>query len=311
MPLNEDAFEVSIAKAKDRANKIAEETIEAAIEGYMGALPDACPPPDPGPGPDPDPGPDPAPTPSGFKVFEDINYRGRPNLQREFGMIPLKIHYESAFFDDKRRAGDFDFTLPETHRIVSAARSSPEFSCIDIERWWSHSDDDLDDRAAPAYEHVANIYDDALDAGDKFGFYSTIPIRSLNKISGDKRQDWEATNSRMFGVGEIVDMTFPSLYTLVDDFGRWPDYARANIDEAYRIAPGKPCYPFLWPQMHPNADSAGDPVPAKEFRKQLDLVREECDGVVIWTLSNTKNIDFDNIPPWWNELTEFLKDWSD
>ena len=182
--------------------------------------------------PKPDPDPDPDPPSSDFLVFEDINYRGRPNLQSEFGMISLKIHYESAFFDDRHRAGDGDFKLPTTNRIVDAARSSPKYSCIDIERWWSHSDNDLDGRAASAYEHVAEIYDDALDPGDRFGFYSTIPIRSLNKISGSKRADWQRTNDRLKGLGEIVDMVFPSLYTLVDDTSTWEPYALANIAEA-------------------------------------------------------------------------------
>ena len=245
--LNNQAALAEAHTVHDTAQKTA---LEDAIDAYVGLRGLVEPGDTPVPAPDPTPTPEPA---GDFKVFEDINYRGRPNLQAEFGMVPLKIHYESAFFNDKSRAGAGNFTLPSTNRIVDAARSSPQFSCIDIERWWSFSDNDLDDRAAPAYEHVAEIYDDALDPGDKFGFYSTIPIRSLNKISGLKRGDWERTNDRLKGLGEIVDMTFPSLYALVDDDARWNDYAIANIAEAKRIAPGNPCYPFLWPVYHPNA----------------------------------------------------------
>jgi len=253
-----------------------------------------------------EPDPDPKPTPSGeFTIFEDINYRGRPDLQAEFGMVPLKVHYESAFFDNRRRAGDGDYSLPANSRIVQAARSAPNYSCIDIERWWSFSDNDLDDRAAPAYEHVAEVYDDALDPGDLFGFYSTIPIRSLNKIG---QPDWKETNDRLKGLGDLVDMTFPSLYALVDDDERWPDYARANIAEAKRIAPGKPCYPFLWPVYHPNAKAKkGRPIPPHIWRRQLEICREFADGVVIWTLSKTKTIDFKDIPPWWQETVDFAR----
>ena len=290
-----------ISEAVDRMG--IETAVEAAIDLYDELLRenDA-----PTPFPPAPPPPDVPSTGSSFKVFEDINYRGRPNLQN-LGMLPLKIHYESAFFEDKRRAGDGDFTLPPTGRIVNAARASSRYSCIDIERWWGFSDNDLDDLAAPAYEHVAEIYDDALDKSKKFGFYSTIPIRSLNKIEGVKRMRWMDTNNRLRGLGNIVDMTFPSLYNLVDDDSRWFDFATANILEAKRIAPGKPCYPFLWPEYHPNAKAKkGQAVPAGMFRRQLEHLRERADGVVIWTLSKTKNVDFKNIPAWWGELIDFM-----
>ena len=254
------------------------------------------------------PGPDPDPKPSEFLVFEDINYRGRPNLQREFGMIPLKIHYERAFLPGtKRRAGDPGFPMPKNELIVGAARSSPEYSCIDIESGWGFSDNPTPPENIEIYRRIAEIYDESLDRGKKFGFYGAPPIRSLNKIG---TKEWRDSNDAWSPVVPHLNFTFPSLYVLVPGVDRWVDYAIANIEEAKRVAPDIPCYPFLWFQYHPNVKRhdpslAGQPIDPDFAMRKLEIVRKHADGVVIWTLSKTKNTPFSDIPPWWNAVVDF------
>jgi len=271
--------------------------------------------------------PNPDPKPSGpFTIFEDIRYRNGPNLRSEFGMLPIKLHYEAAFFDDKKRQGAYEngagaYPLPSLSRVASVAARSPQISCVDIERYWNspqnNGDEEIDDRAIDAYEAVLEAYDDALPRGHKFGLYSTMPIRSYWPIINGNSWThddalWKRSNAKLKPLGELVDMTFPSIYTFytdsAEDQRRWVKYAAAQITEAKRIAPGKPCYPFLWPTFHSGSDEhKGKPIPRHYFRLQLETCRKHADGVVIWTLAKTKNIDFRDIPDWWNAAEDFAR----
>ena len=273
----------------------------------------------PPPGPDPNPEPDPKPS---FKIFENIRYRNGPDL-RSIGMEPLKIHYEAAFFSDRQPQGAYqdlrsgqDYPLPDLSRVAAVARSSPAVSCVDIERYWNNwqknGDEEIDPRAIDTYETICTAYDDALPRGHQYGLYSTLPLRSYWPVINNSMGRWRDTNTDMMAVGDLVDMTFPSIYTFYTDSdqdqNRWIIYAIEQIKEAKRIAPGKPCYPFLWPTFHSGNDAfKGKPVPPAYFRKQLDTCRKYADGVVIWTLSRNKNIDFRDIPPWWVELKDFAQ----
>ena len=263
------------------------------------------------------------PVSTGFKVFEDINYRNHPNLQA-MGMEPLKIHYESAFFKDRRPQGAHEnlnvsipYPLPDLSKVAEVARNSPQTSCVDIERYWNsfrmNGDEEINNRAIVAYETIMRAYMDNLPKGHVAGLYSTLPIRSYWPVINGTTDLWKKTNDKFAGVAEMVDILFPSIYTFytdsAQDQSRYLQYGMAQISEAKRLAPDKPCIPFLWPQFHSGDDQfKGRPVPAKYFRRQLDMCREHADGVVIWTLSSTKNTPFTNIPDWWGALTDFLDD---
>lgn len=252
---------------------------------------------------DSEPSPDPDPVPStDFRVFHDINYKNRPDLEATYGMEEIKLWYESAFFSDKARPGDGNLTLPANDKVVSAARNAPDVSVIDIERWWTGNGAPLVDQAITNYEWVAELYKEQLPAGHKFGFYSTIPIRNYWAVVNNSDTAWKNANSKLEGLGAIVDFTFPSIYTFYDGRDGWVKYATAQIQEAQRVAPGKPCYPFLWPEYHPGKG----PIEKDYFRLQLDLCRELADGVIIWTLSSTKNTDWSDIPDWWEAVEEFM-----
>ena len=261
--------------------------------------------------PAPDPDPQPTPIPSGeFRLFEDIRYKNTPNFAA-MGIEPVKLWYEAAFFTDKARPGDGNFNLPANSKVRAAASAAPAVSCVDIERWWGGNGAAVPQAGLDAYKHVAEVYRAALSSGKKWGFYSTIPIRNYWAVirgAGDL-EDWKLNNDKLKGLGELVDYTFPSCYTFYEDRAANAKYVAAQINEAKRIAPGKPCYAFLWPEYHvSNKDRKGDPIEKSYFREILDVCREHADGAVIWNLSNKKSVDFDEVPDWWEAVEEFLAD---
>ncbi len=285
------------------------DSFEARIETPVDPIPD----------PAPDPLPNPTPNPkTGFRVFEDINYRGRPNLSA-LGMDPIQIRYEKTFFDDEARPGDNNFFLPNLGRVRAAARSSASITVVDIERWWGENGAATPVEGIENYGRIAQIYQANLPDGSKFGFYSGLPIRNYwapirgAAVGGEGgERQWRSANSDLIGIANLVDITFPSIYTFYDEDGApgrtrldWIKYALAQTSEAKRIAPHAPCYAFLWPEMHPGTG----PIDPAFWRLQLDTMRNDpnCDGVVIWTLSSTKMIDFSRIPPWWGATVKFLE----
>ena len=52
----------------------------------------------------------------------------------------------------------------------------------------------------------------------------------------------------------------------------------------------------------------GDPIDPDYWRVQLDFLREHADGVIIWTIDDTKAIDFTEIPAWWDETVRFIEE---
>jgi len=264
--------------------------------------------PDPDPEPEPDPEPDPKPT--DFKTFHIIDHRGQPDL-RQFGLEPLKIWYEGAFFDNKDRDADVNVS-----KVRSAARGAPLISCPDIERWADKNTWQVSKTNIERYVDFCIGYGANLPSPDhKFGLYSILPVRNYFDAVGDKGPSgfakWQRWNDEVKPIALHVDMLFPSLYTFSSVFEGsasrghdWERYASANIAEARRIAPGKPVYPFLWPWYHPSANT---PIEPSFWRTQLELCREQADGFVIWDdLTKTKT-DWGSLPPWWDETVDFMR----
>src|SRR5262249_9334700 len=119
------------------------------------------------------------------------------------------------------------------------------------------------------------------------GYYSLVPIRdywrSLQPADARERREWAAENDRVRPLAQKVDAVYPSLYSFYDDIAGWEKSALATLSGARRPAPGKPVYPFLWPQFHEsNKKLAGQYVSAAMWRQQLEFVRQHADGAVLW-----------------------------
>jgi hypothetical protein len=96
-----------------------------------------------------------------------------------------------------------------------------------------------------------------------------------------KFQAWQAANDMLKPIGDVVDFVCPSLYTFYDDPAAWAIYARANIEEAAQY--GKPVIPFLrWTYHDSNPTIGSQPLPAADWKAEIDLVRASADGVIVW-----------------------------
>jgi hypothetical protein len=251
-----------------------------------------------------------------FRVFEIMGYRNPPDLAGSYCVESLKIWYGHEFWPDgvphKR---DFDLGLPERDLVERAARRSPEFggiTVLDIEHW-PLEDETMAQAAVDNYITVLDWFRKKAPSDQQVGYYSMVPIRDYWRTQ--KGQDhrkykrWQAENDRLVPMAGAVDILFPSIYTFYEDQEGWLTYAKAQIDESRRLAPDKPVYAFLWPEYHPSNDERrGEPIESGYWRVQLEFLREHADGVIIWTIDDTKAVDFQDIPPWWDETVRFIEE---
>lgn len=292
--------DIEHALAMEAAMKEVEKVFEGAFRAYGMALDLGGNEPDPV---EPDPV-DPPPS-SSFKVFDLLRYKNRPS-SAAMGMHPIKIWYESAFYPGGVHEG-----LPNKADVQALARQAPADSILDIEHWLPSSNWKLTTDSAAKYAQVMKWYKEALGAGKKAGYYGVIPGRNywdaLRGPGDDRYHAWQQNNDLGLPIMEHCDYTFPSVYTFYEDRPGWAKYAMANVAEARRVSGGKPVYAVLWPEYHvSNAKLRGQPIEPDYFRFQLDTLRPICDGVVIWTISRVKTIEFSNIPGWYQETQDFL-----
>lgn len=267
-----------------------------------------------------DPDPDTKPKPSGtFKLYHQMRYKNQPDL-RKFGPEPLPIIYQKAFFDgdspDKKSTDPAKrYKRASESKTKALAKKASGLTVIDIEAWWTGNGAAMDPRAIDNFVEVLEWWKEA--GGPPVGYYSTIPIRNWKApIEGGSRfATWQKANDMLRPVGRLVDATFPSCYTFYEDEDPydgegWEKYNKFQISEAKRIAPDADCFVYLWPEYHnSNDEREGDPIEPGFMRGQLEAcVKNGADGVVFWTHSSEKNVDFKDIPPWWDEVVDFAKD---
>ena len=250
-----------------------------------------------------------------FMMFESLRYRNKPDLLGHC-LKPIKIWYGQAFWPDGSPSKkDWDLSLPQRDLVEEVARLSLSYGTItvfDIEHW-PLEDETYAQAAVDNYVTVTDWFKQLTPPDQQFGFYGMVPIRDyFRAIKGESHpeyQEWQAENDRLVSFAAAVDILFPSIYTFYNDPDGWVTYAKAQIDESRRIAPDKPVLAFIWPVYHPsNKLHGGEPLQPDFWRLQLEFLHEHADGIVIWTHSNTKKIDFTDIPPWWEATVQFLRE---
>ena len=211
-----------------------------------------------------------------------------------------------------REKGTKELTEVSPQRISSAITpyAHEPLVVIDIERWKTKGADDAVAESVSRFLSVLRAAQAQLP-GTKFGFYSMVPARDYYRAIGDRGPaaftTWQRENDRLKSLAVATDVLFPSVYTFFrEDPSRWAIYARANIAEARRLAPGKPIYPFIWNRYHGSNKSEGkEPLEAEFFEAQLRLLYETQDasGVVIWLFGKEP---WDSSANWVVGLQRFL-----
>lgn len=222
-------------------------------------------------------------TDKAFDVFDATLFTDRPPSET-WGATRLKVLYESSLGLPPDRSAP---ARENAIRTAVRTKTQPgDLVCLDIERWMGQvQKGELSEQRLLQYhleviEAARTVRPDA-----RFGFYAIPPIRNywdaIRPDDDPRSQKWSERNALLGPLGTSVDVIFPSLYAFYDGIEDWEKYARANLEEARQY--GKPVYAFLWFEYHnSNKKLAGQPIPAQFWRRQLNLVYELADGVVIW-----------------------------
>lgn len=217
--------------------------------------------------------------------------------------------------------------MPSMERMeMIAERNVDQIVCLDIEHLPTDPRKHGDHACEQAKDFIIKIIDRFREfrAGMRIGMYRLLPISDYWACVGKgrstdmrARKEWKracrfmAYGRDQFGrferrsLADVVDVTFPRLYTFYDDVDQWRVYAEETIDMA-RVYQGE-CYPFIWPQYHNNAKEhlAGKILSADYWLSQLCSVGNNADGACVWMPSS---YEWDENAGWWNSTQNVVKE---
>ncbi len=241
-----------------------------------------------------------APPTNNFRVFNAMLYKDMPaNLGERTAVV-----YEQTFFTDSIARDD---GTPSDEGIRKAVqnganqagppiRATGSLTVMDVELWpvWPFVTGDAHKASIKRYASTLDRFGDAL--GNEVCAYAIAPQAGINHANlalknPDIRQQWtEHSNITRDMMVPHADALCPSLYAYYADtdgsgnqIEYWKNFAIETIKEARRIAPGKPVYPFIWPQFHQGGGMSDySYIPAQYWRVIVETVRDNADGVVLW-----------------------------
>jgi len=101
-----------------------------------------------------------------------------------------------------------------------------------------------------------------------------------------------------------VDAFLPSMYNFNDNREAWKNKLKGYVEQAHRIAPGKPVCPYMWPGYHMSTKNALHLLSGDYWKFQLETAREcGADGLIIW--GNPK-AHWSDKSTWWEETLNFM-----
>jgi hypothetical protein len=249
-----------------------------------------------------------------FIVYDGTLFKNKPEMA-PFGIIEAKILYGADFWPDKKRLDQLP-TRENMSRLLArlVASNIPTETpiIIDIEHWHLRGEDG---EIQASLEKYASVFDSVKTAlpTHMVGFYGLLPMRdywrAVQPPQSKGYTQWQLENDVLTPLVNRVDALFPSIYTFYSDEDGWDTYARAQIAEAQRIAPGKPIFPFLWFQYHDsNKLLAGTYIGGGYWRRQLATMRGLTNGVVIWGGWSKRGArDWAENMHWWRVVTDMAK----
>jgi hypothetical protein len=248
-----------------------------------------------------------------FKVLDGITgYKPEPISSPD----KLEIIYSDSLWGPKptENAGlpwpPKDLSPADEKRIQDLAKTWVEkkipLVCLDFEDWPVQGDDATIRESIGKFKKVLDLIREA--APDvKVGIYGTLPVRDVYRAikdpSSQAYQDWQVENERLKPLAQLVDVIFPSLYTMTTDPQIWKAFALSNLRQAKLY--GKPVYAFIWPRYHDSIKLlAWTFLPKAYWEMELQTVKEQADGAVIWDFGKWK--PWDEQAVWWQSTLSIL-----
>jgi hypothetical protein len=242
---------------------------------------------------------------SRFIVYDGTLYLHKPDLTR-FGVTRITVIDSGSMWNNTENR----HSIPDAnviHTLARDAKSSTGIAVIDIESWPVVGTPSEVSDSVQKYRRTIQLFKQASPSL-KVGYYGVVPVwnywKAILGSDSPEYRAWQATSDRVASIAQAADVLFPNVYTFYKDQDGWRRFAIAQMEEARRIAHGKPVYVFLWPQFD-EGGKGGDYLPPDYWRMELETARQHADGVVIW--GGVKQT-WDNNAPWWLETQTFLRE---
>ncbi|WP_189305497.1 hypothetical protein [Streptomyces albospinus] len=207
-----------------------------------------------------------------FVVYDNTAYRD-VDLAR-YGAIPSNVVYEGyvAALNGRTRPGtELDLPPEAAYKdLVRKHASKPGPVVLDFESLYLTGTPDTAQRHLEKLEKFAQWAHEALP-GKVIGFYGVLG-NTTPRYYPLARQ-----------LARYVGAFFPTLYTFDDNRAAWRAKLVKDLEEAKAVDPGKPVYPYLWPQYHDGTPKSPQFLSADHWSYELDTARRLVPGVVIWS----------------------------
>ncbi len=241
--------------------------------------------------------PTPRPAPRPFVVFDNMAYANKPDLSTS-GLIASCVIYYRGEWKTAVAAGQ----LPDEASFKAAVRSrsagKPGPVVIDFEYVFLSKTRGTTDASVKAhFKLFITLAKWAHQAapGHLVGFYGH------GLFPEEPGREYAAETKALIAA---VDAFFPSLYVHGNQTAaQWKQKLQSLVQQAHELAPGKPVYPYVWPQYHEGGPKALEFVDAGYMKFQLETARDcGADGVVFWSSNKPAWKD----APWLQALLQFV-----
>ena len=232
-----------------------------------------------------------------FVVFDNMAYAKKPDLSSN-GLVPSCVIYDRSEWKTARAAGQLPDEAAFKQLVRSRSAGKPGPVVIDIEyAFLSQTRGTTDAEVKNHFKLFIALAKWAREAapGHLVGYYGhgLFPEEPGKEYAKETQQFIDA-----------VDAFFPSMYVHGNQTAaQWKEKMQALIARARELAPGKPIYPYVWPQYHEGGPKALEFVDGDYMKFQLETAQQcGADGVVFW--SSNKPVWKDT--PWLRALLQFI-----
>jgi hypothetical protein len=241
-----------------------------------------------------------------FRVYSALLYTNVP-VSAQARMNPVIVYDAFRWWGPN----DPHDQLPKSQKLekwILVEKPQRQMLIVDLEAWPTEGDRTAVNATVARLAALAT----RIRAGgftQPIGIYGLPPIidywRAVQPRNSQQFMAWQAANDVVAPLVDSVDALFPSLYTFYDDQNGWETYARANVAEARRLAKGKPVYAFILMVYHDsNPTLRGQLIPQDYWQRQLRVLSQVADGVVIW---GGYKLNWDEEAGWWLATKDFLQ----
>lgn len=236
-----------------------------------------------------------------FVVFDNMFYQGKTNLSG-LGLIPSSVIYDNRELKAAVASGGLPDEASFKNSIRERAAGRPGPIVIDIEYVYlsrTHGTTDAEvKRHFALFITLAKWAHEAVP-GHLVGYYGhgLFPEEPGREYAAEMRELIAA-----------VDAFFPSMYVHGNQTaGQWREKLQFLVRQAHEIAPGKPVYPYLWPQYHEGGPKALEFVDGDYMKFQLETARAcGVDGVVFWSGARPGWATAGDNTPWLQAVLKFV-----